>query len=227
MKVLVIDVGGTNIKIRIPGRRTIIKIPSGPRLTPRRMVQLVRTAVAGSDYSVVSIGYPGPVVRGRPVREPMHLARGWVRFDFQKAFGCPVRVINDAAMQALGSYQGGHMLFLGLGTGLGSALITDGVVSPLELAHLPYKRDRTYEDYVGKAGLERAGKKKWRRYVADIARRLGDALVADYVVLGGGNAKLLRQLPPGTRLGTNSHAFIGGVRLWTMPHAKEHGLHVR
>ena len=227
MRVLVVDIGGTNIKIRVPGRRTIVKIPSGPTLTPGRMVQLVRAAAAGSDYSVVSIGYPGPVIRGNPVRDPMHLARGWVRFDFHKAFGCPVRIMNDAAMQALGSYRGGHMLFLGLGTGLGSALITDGVVAPLELAHLPYKNGRTYEDYVGKAGLERLGKKKWRRFVADVAQRLGAALVADYVVLGGGNAKLLRELPRGMVLGSNTHAFIGGVRLWTMPRAKGPSLRVR
>jgi len=151
------------------------------------------------------------------VAEPHNLGRGWVGFDFRKAFGCPVKIINDAAMQALGSCRGGRMLFLGLGTGLGSALIVDGVLEPMELAHLPYKNGRTYEDYVGLAGLKRLGKKKWRRHVTDVVEQLENALQADYVVLGGGNAKLLNPLPPGTRLGANANAFIGGFRLWQTP----------
>jgi predicted NBD/HSP70 family sugar kinase len=213
-KILVIDIGGTSIKILGTGHRTPIKIPSGPRLTPAKMVKAVRQAVNGWSYSAVSIGYPGPVSHGRPVREPAHLGRGWVRFDYRRAFGRPVKVINDAAMQALGSYRGGRMLFLGLGTGLGSALIVDGVIAPMELAHLPYKKGRTYEEYVGKAAMARLGKKKWRRYVGDVATRLRAALVADDMVIGGGNAKLLRTLPRGARRGQNWHAFTGGYRLW-------------
>jgi len=213
-KILVIDIGGTSIKILGTGHRAPIKIPSGPRLTPARMVKEVREAVDGWSYSAVSIGYPGPVSRGRPVREPVHLGRGWLRFDFERAFGCPVKVINDAAMQALGSYRGGSMLFLGLGTGLGSALIVDGVIAPMELAHLPYKKGRTYEEYVGKAAIARLGKKKWRQYVADVTARLRAALEADEVVIGGGNAKLLPRLPPGARRGGNGLAFTGGYRLW-------------
>ncbi len=178
------------------------------------MAAAVRRAVAGWQYDAVSIGYPGPVLHGRPVTEPHNLGPGWVGFDFRKAFGRPVRVINDAAMQALGSYEGGRMLFLGLGTGLGSALIVDGVLEPMELAHLPYKKGRTYEDYVGRAGLLRLGKKKWRSAVADVVKKLKAALQADYVVLGGGNAKLLKTAPAGAKLGDNSNAFRGGCRLW-------------
>ena len=214
MKVLVIDVGGTHVKLQSTGHRVVVKIPSGPHMTPKQMVRMVQNAVDGWEYDVVSIGYPGPVVRGQPQREPKNLGRGWVRFNFHNAFDRPVKIINDAAMQALGSYRGGRMLFLGLGTGLGSALIVDGVLAPLELAHLPYRKGRTYEEYVGRAGLERLGKKKWRSYVNDVTKRLSAALEADYVVLGGGNAKLLRDLPDGARLGTNRHAFIGGYRLW-------------
>jgi polyphosphate glucokinase len=214
MKILVIDIGGTSIKLMATGRRVPVKIPSGPAMTPKKMVTLVRAAVAGWDYSVISIGYPGPVKNGKPVTDPKNLGRGWVRFDFQKAFGCPVKVFNDAAMQALGGYKGGRMLFLGLGTGLGTTLIIDGVVAPMELAHLPYKHGRTYEDYLGKAGLERSGKQRWRRHVADVTMRFRAALEADDVVIGGGNAKLLRALPDGVRLGHNGHAFLGGYRLW-------------
>jgi predicted NBD/HSP70 family sugar kinase len=213
MKILVIDIGGTHIKITATGRRTRLKVPSGPDLTPRQMVAAVGAATAGWKYDAVSIGYPGPVIHGLPVREPHNLGGGWVGFDFKKAFGCPVKIINDAAMQALGSYEGGRMLFLGLGTGLGSALVVEGVVEPMELAHLPYKK-RTYEDYAGLAGLKRLGKKKWRRHVEDIVMLLKNALQADYVVLGGGNARLIEKLPPGTRLGDNSNAFRGGFRLW-------------
>ena len=187
-------------------------------LTPKKMVAEVRKAAADWSYDAVSIGYPGPVVHGRPVSEPHHLGRGWVGFDFKKALGRPVKVVNDAAMQALGSYQGGRMLFLGLGTGLGSALIVDGVLEPMELAHLPYKKGRTYEDYVGLAGLKRLRKRKWRRHVEDVVQQLKTALQADYVVLGGGNAKLMKKLPPGVRLGDNSKAFLGGYRLWKPPH---------
>jgi polyphosphate glucokinase len=162
----------------------------------------------------VSIGYPGPVAHGRPISNPSHLGGGWMGFDFGRAFGCPVKLINDAAMQALGSYRGGRMLFLGLGTGLGSALIVDGVVEPMELAHLPYKKRRTYEEYVGTSGLKRSGKKKWRRQVMEVIAMLKRAVQADDVVIGGGNAKLLRALPRGVRLGTNANAFAGGYRLW-------------
>ena len=214
MKVLVIDIGGTTIKVLATGHRKPLKIPSGPRMTPKRMVRLVRGAVGEWDYSAVSIGFPGPVKNGRVIKEPKNLGRGWVRFDFSKAFGCPVKVINDAAMQALGSYKGGRMLFLGLGTGLGSTLIVEGVSVPMELAHLPFKNGRTYEEYLGKAALARFGKKKWRRHVAEVTKRLSAAFEADDVVLGGGNVKQLRRLPPGVRPGSNRHAFLGGYRLW-------------
>lgn len=214
MDILVIDVGGTHIKVLATGRKKPLKIRSGLKMSAKEMVRAVRQATTDWQYSVVSIGYPGPVLHGKPVTEPRNLGDGWVGFDFKKAFGCPVRVINDAAMQALGSYKGGRMLFLGLGTGLGSALIVDGVLEPMELAHLPYKKGRTYEQYVGKAGLKRFGKKKWRRHVADVITRLKATLEADDVVIGGGNAKSLRALPKGVRLGSNANAFIGGYRLW-------------
>ncbi len=216
-RVLVLDIGGTHVKALSTGHRRHAEISSGPALTPRKMVAALRKAVAGWKYDAVSIGYPGPVLHGRPVAEPHNLGHGWVGFDFRKAFGRPVKIINDAAMQALGSYRGGRMLFLGLGTGLGSALIVDGVLEPMELAHLPYKKDRTYEDYVGLAGLKRFGKKKWRRHVADVVEQLKTALQADYVVIGGGNARLLKRLPPGSRLGDNVNAFSGGFRLWQTP----------
>lgn len=215
MKVLVVDVGGTSIKVSATGRRVPVKIPSGPHLTPRRMVTLVREATRGWDYGAVSIGFPGPVKNGRPAREPHNLGRGWRRFAFDRAFDRPVRIVNDAAMQALGSYRGGRMLFLGLGTGLGTTLIVDGVVAPMEVAHLPYKKGRTYEDYVGKAGLKRLGRTRWRRHVADVTERLAAAFVADDIVIGGGNAKLVRRLPAGARRGDNRRAFTGGYRLWS------------
>ena len=214
MKVLVIDVGGTAIKLLATGHRNPLKIPSGPTLTPRRMVKLVRRAASDWEYDAVSIGYPGPVRNGKPVKEPKNLGRGWVRFDFKKAFGCPVKVINDAAMQALGSYRGGRMLFLGLGTGLGTALIVEHVIVPMELAHLPFKKGRTYEEYLGKAAFKRTGKRKWRRRVAEVTKRLRDAMDVDDVVLGGGQVKHLRRLPPGARAGSNRLAFVGGRRLW-------------
>ena len=213
-KILAIDVGGTHVKVLATGRRKPLEIPSGPKMTAKQMVRDVREGTTGWRYSVVSIGYPGPVLHGKPVSEPANLGGGWVGFDFKKAFGHPVRVINDAAMQALGSYKGGRMLFLGLGTGLGSALIVDGALEPMELAHLPYKKGKTYEDLVGEAALRRFGKKKWRGYVTDVVTRLQAALEADDVVVGGGNAKLLRSLPKGVRLGSNANAFIGGYRLW-------------
>ncbi|WHZ14356.1 MAG: Polyphosphate glucokinase [Nitrospira sp.] len=214
MKVLVVDVGGTHVKILASGQQTVRKFRSGPALTPKQMLAGVLKASKGWAYETVSIGYPGPVLHGEVYAEPKHLGPGWVGFDFKTAFGCPVRVINDAAMQALGGYEGGRMLFLGLGTGLGSALIADKVIMPMELAHLPYKKGGTFEDYVGRRGLERLGKKKWRRTVEDVVVRLKSALVADDVLLGGGNAKKLKRLPEGVRLGGNAHAFLGGQRLW-------------
>lgn len=217
MKILVIDVGGTNIKVLGPRRNELAKIPSGTKMTPRKMVKEVRALVAGRKYSSISIGYPGSVIHGRPMGEPHNLAHGWVGFDFAKAFGCPVKVINDAALQALGGYNGGRMLFLGLGTGLGSALIVEGLVEPLELAHMPYRKGRTYEDYVGIRGLVRLGKKKWRRHVFKVVDQLKTAMQADYVVIGGGNARLLSELPADVRQGKNSNAFIGGCRLWQEP----------
>jgi polyphosphate glucokinase len=215
--ILVIDVGGTNIKVLATGRKEPVKIPSGPNMTAKKMVREVRDVTKDWNYSVVSIGYPAPVVHGRPLSEPHNLGGGWVGFDFRKAFGHPVKIVNDAAMQALGIYQGGRMLFLGLGTGLGSAMIVEGILEPMEVAHLPYKKGRTYEDYLGLRGLKRLGKKKWRRSVVRVAERLKSALEAEYVVLGGGNAKLLKSLPPGCRLGNNSTAFTGGCRLWDEP----------
>jgi predicted NBD/HSP70 family sugar kinase len=213
-KILVIDVGGTNVKVLVTGQKEPVKIPSGPKMTARKMVKDVRKVAAGWEYAAVSIGYPGPVIHGRPLCEPHNLGGGWVGFDFQKAFGRPVKILNDAAMQALGIYKGGRMLFLGLGTGLGSAMIVDGLLEPMEVAHLPYKKGHTFEDYLGVRGLQRLGKKKWRRNVADVVGQLKTALEADYVVIGGGNAKQLKELPPGARLGDNSTAFIGGFRLW-------------
>jgi predicted NBD/HSP70 family sugar kinase len=213
--ILVIDVGGSHIKMLATGHRQRLKIESGPKMTAEAMVHAVQQATRGWDYSMVSIGYPGPVLHGKPVAEPHHLGEGWVGFTFTKAFGCPVRIINDAAMQALGCYKGGRLLFLGLGTGLGSALIVRGVIEPMELAHLPYKKGRTYEDYVGNAGRKRSGNKKWRRHVADVVTRLKVALEVDDVVVGGGNAKHLRALPEGVRLGSNADAFAGGYRLWS------------
>jgi polyphosphate glucokinase len=221
VKTLVIDVGGTNVKLLATGRRTPVKIPSGPRLTPQRMVREVRAATADWDYAAVSIGYPGPVVNGRPAKEPRNLGRGWVKFDFKKAFGRPVRIVNDAAMQALGSYDGGTMLFLGLGTGLGSTLILDGVMVPMELAHLPYRKGKTYEEFLGEAAMIEMGKRDWRREVAAVCGLFIDAFSADYVVLGGGNAKRLKELPPGTRLGDNANAFKGGFRLWAGPNGSK------
>jgi predicted NBD/HSP70 family sugar kinase len=214
VRVLVIDVGGSHVKVLATGRREPVKIPSSPSMTARAMVQAVRKATAGWKYEAVSIGYPGPVVHGKPLAEPVNLGGGWVRFSFERAFGCPVKMINDAAMQALGSYRGGRMLFLGLGTGLGSAMIVDGDLEPMELAHLPYK-SRTYEDYVGERGRKRLGKKKWRREVAAVIQLFKAAFEPEYVVVGGGNARLLKTLPRGVRLGENTNAFRGGFKLWS------------
>jgi polyphosphate glucokinase len=213
-RVLVIDVGGTNVKLLATGQKEPRKIPSGPEMTSRKMVSVVKDSVQDWKFDVISLGYPGPIINGHPLREPHNLGGGWVGFSFHKAFGCPVKIINDAAMQALGSYSGGRMLFLGLGTGLGSAMIVDGVLEPMELAHLLYKKGKTYEDYLGLRGLERLGKKKWCRHVAKIVEKLKVALEADYVVLGGGNSKKLKQVPPGARLGKNENAFLGGFRMW-------------
>jgi polyphosphate glucokinase len=218
MKILVIDVGGTHVKVRATSHKNQVEIQSGPKMTANKMVAAVRKIIAGWKYNVVTIGYPGPVLHGHIVSEPHNLGHGWVKFNFKKAFGRPVKIINDAAMQALGSYEGRRMLFLGLGTGLGSAMIVDGVLEPMELAHLPYKKGRSYEDYVGLAGLRRLGKKKWRRHVNDVVNQLKAALEADYVVLGGGNARLLKTLPPNTELGDNANAFRGGLRLWQKYH---------
>jgi len=214
MHVLVVDIGGTHIKVRATSHRQLVKIPSGPDMTPRAMVKAVREATSRWSYDAVSLGYPGPVLHGRIASEPRNLGTGWVGFRFSRAFARPVRIINDAAMQALGSYRRGRMLFLGLGTGLGTALVVDGVLEPMELAHLPYKKGLTYEDYVGKAGLRRLGKKRWRRHVAEVVAMLKAALEVNDVVIGGGNAKLLKRVPKGARLGNNRHAFLGGVRLW-------------
>jgi len=213
-KVLVVDVGGSHVKAQASGRRTEVRVDSGPELTPRQMADRILTATEGWQYDVVSIGYPGPVVRGRITREPHNLGRGWTRFDFERAFGCPVRVINDAAMQAIGSYQGKRMLFLGLGTGLGTTLIRDQVVIPLEIAHLPYEDGETYEDVVGDAGLKRIGVRRWRKHVANIVELMMNAVVADYTVLGGGNVRLLPTLPARARRGANANAIRGGMRLW-------------
>ena len=221
MKILVIDIGGTNIKVYATGHLEPVKIPSGPRMTPKKMVKEVKEATADWDYSAVSIGYPGPVAHGKPFHEPANLGAGWVGFDFGKAFGCPVKIVNDAAMQALGSYRGGRMLFLGLGTGLGSALIVDGVLEPMELAHLPYKHGKTFEDYVGAAALKRKGEKKWKKCVLEVVAQLKAALQTDYVVLGGGNSKRLSVVPRDIYLGDNSNAREGGFRLWQSEPARK------
>ena len=217
MKVLVVDVGGTHVKILASGQKERREFASGPTLTAKQMVFEVRKLAGDWSYDAVSIGYPGPVQRGRPIAEPINLGRGWVGFDFEKAFRRPVKVVNDAAMQALGGYKRGKMLFLGLGTGLGSTLVMDGIAEPMELGHLPYKKG-TYEDYVGVRGLTKHGQKKWQGYVADVVARLTGALEPDDVVLGGGNAKKLIKLPPGCRLGDNTNAFLGGFRLWEKEH---------
>jgi polyphosphate glucokinase len=213
VRVLAVDIGGTNVKILVAGEKEPRKFPSGPHFTPREMVAGVKKLVRGWTFEAVSVGYPGMVIHNHPVAEPHNLGRGWVGFDYRAAFGKPVKIVNDAAMQALGSYKGGKMLFLGLGTGLGSAVIAEGIVEPMELAHLPYRKG-TYEDYVGLRGLKKRGKKKWRRHVAKVVAQLTAALEPDDIVLGGGNVKKLKELPPGCRRGDNANAFLGGFRLW-------------
>jgi polyphosphate glucokinase len=211
--VLAIDVGGSHVKALVSCETVPRRADSGPAFTPEQMVEAVKDLAEGWTWEVVSIGVPTPVHGGRIVRDPVNLGTGWVGFDFGSAFGKPTRVVNDAAMQALGSYDGGTMLFLGLGTGLGSALVTDGLVQPMELGHLPYRK-KTFESYVGEAGLELRGKKRWRQDVVDVIERLSAALEPDYVILGGGNADKVRELPPSVRLGDNANAFVGGFRLW-------------
>jgi polyphosphate glucokinase len=215
-RILAVDIGGTHIKVLRSGLAATAerRVESGPRLTPVQMVKAVQAMAKGWKYDAVSIGYPGVVWHGRPIIEPQHLGRGWVGFDFAAAFGKPVRIINDAAMQAIGSYQGGRMLFLGLGTGLGSALILGGVIEPMELGRLPYRKGRSYEEYLGRTGLARLGKKRWRRAVFDVVEKLSAAFEVDYVVLGGGNVAKLKKLPPRVRAGDNTNAFTGGFRLW-------------
>jgi polyphosphate glucokinase len=216
MRVLAIDVGGTNVKVLATGQTEPRRFPSGPKMTAKKMVSGVKEITRDWKYDVVAIGYPGPVLVGRPAVEPHNLGRGWVGFNFRAAFGRPVKIINDAAMQALGGYRSGTLLFLGLGTGLGSALVVAGNVVPMELGHLSYKNG-TYEDYVGVRGLKRLGRKKWARHVEFGVARLIDALHPDDVVLGGGNAKKLKKLPAGCRKGENANAFLGGFRLWDEP----------
>ncbi|MBS0260357.1 MAG: ROK family protein [Planctomycetes bacterium] len=213
MNILTIDIGGSNVKFLMQGQEESRRFPSGPELTAQRMVSGVKDATVDWSYDVVSIGYPGPVLNGHPLAEPHNLGLGWTGFDYNGAFGCPVKIINDAAMQALGSYEGGKLLFLGLGTGLGSAMVVRGVVEPMELAHLPYRKG-TFEDYVGLRGLKRLGKKKWRNHVSQVVEVLQSALQPDYIVLGGGNAKKVKELPPGCRLGHNANSFLGGFKLW-------------
>ena len=217
--ILVIDVGGTHVKIMASGHREIRKMVSGPALTPRQMVTGVRKLAQGWAFDAVAIGYPGPVAHDHPTAEPHNLGGGWVRFDYRKAFGKPVRMVNDAAMQALGDYNGRKMLFLGFGTGLGTTLIVDGVLIPMELAHLPYRK-ATFEDYVGEQALLRQGKRKWRDNVEDVVSILSAALLPDDIVLGGGNAVHIKTLPPKCRRGENSRAFPGGFRLWAEAPAK-------
>ena len=221
MNVLVIDVGGTHIKVAATGQKKPRKVESGPKMTPSRMTKEVRKLVTDWRYQAVSIGYPGLVVDGRIASEPHNLGEGWLQFDFPAAFGMPVKILNDAAMQALGSYDGGRLLFLGLGTGLGSAMIIDGALEPMELAHMVFRRRRTFESYLGRAGLERLGKRKWRRRVREAVDRLARALEPSDIVLGGGNVKKLDKIPRGCREGSNANAFIGGFRLWLPAHAEQ------
>jgi polyphosphate glucokinase len=212
--ILSIDVGGSHVKVMTDKKREKREFESGSGLTAKAMVRQVQELTKDWSYDVVSIGYPGPVVRDRPTTQPYNLGSGWKGFDFAKAFGCPTKVVNDALMQALGSYEGGKMLFLGLGTGLGSAMVVDGALVPMELGHLPYRKGKTFEDFVGEAGLKHHGKKKWAGFVDDVVGRLAAALQPKYVVLGGGNADKLGSLPDDTRLGNNANAFLGGFRLW-------------
>ena len=213
-RVLVVDVGGTHVKLLATDQTVERRFDSGPDMSAQQMVDRVKEVTSDWEYDVVSMGYPGPVAHDAPSKEPVNLGPGWVGFDYAAAFGKPTKIINDAAMQALGSYRGGRMLFLGLGTGLGSAMVVNGGVAPMELAHLPYKNGKTFEDYVGLRGLKHLGKKKWRRAVAAVVVVLSAALQPDDLAIGGGNAKFLNELPPGARMVENSNAFIGGFRLW-------------
>jgi predicted NBD/HSP70 family sugar kinase len=219
LKILVVDVGGNNVKLLATGHEDVKKVPSGPDLTPQKMMEGIREIIPDWEYEVVTVGIPTPVRDDHLVDEPVNLGTGWVDFDYEGAFGRPVRIINDAAMQALGSYEGGRMLFLGLGTGLGAALILEGLVQPLEIAHLSYKDGKTYEDLVGKRGQQRMGKKEWRKVVNQMVEDLYAAFQVDEVVLGGGNSKQLKEIPEMARLGSNRNAFAGGFRLWTDPMA--------
>ena len=216
--VLVIDVGGTHVKFRVGEQGEGQAFESGPSMTPGRMVRRLRKLLDGQRYDAVSIGYPGLVYHGRIAADPHNLGKGWVGYDFAAALGRPVRLINAAAMQAIGSYRGGRMLFIGLGTGLGATLIFDGVVEPTEVGHMPYKHGRTFEEYVGERGREHLGNRRWRKAVCQVIADLNAAFEADYIVLGGGNARRLKKLPPGVRLGSNEHAFSGGLRIWD-PHS--------
>jgi hypothetical protein len=213
-KILVIDIGGSHVKCVATDHDAPARFESGPKLTPHEMMKQLGKITQGWRFDAVSIGYPGVVRHGKVAREPHNLGTGWVGFDFEAAFGCPVRIINDAAMQALGSYEGDKMLFLGLGTGLGSALIIDGTIVAMELGHLHFRKGRTYEDYLGKQGRKQLGKAKWRSKVLRVVEGFRRALLPDYIVLGGGNASHLNHLPPHTRLGDNAHAFVGGFRIW-------------
>ena len=213
VKILVIDVGGTYVKVLASGASEPRSFSSGPTLTAKQMVEGVKRIAGDWNYDAVSIGFPGPVLRGRPIAEPHNLGKGWIGFDFNSAFGCHVKLVNDAAMQALGSYKNGKMLFLGLGTGLGSAMIVDGIVEPMELGHLPFRKG-TYESHVGDHALKKKGAQRWGRLVADVVALFTAALEPDEVVLGGGNVKRLRKLPPKSRAGDNRNAFLGGFRLW-------------
>jgi hypothetical protein len=212
-RILVLDVGGTHVKVYPPGGSRIV-IPTGPAMTPQRLVQAVRKSLGGAPFDSVSMGYPGRVTDGRIVGDPTHLAPGWIGFNFQRAFGKPIHILNDAAMQALGGYRGGRMLFLGLGTGLGSAMVVLGELQPMELAHLPWKKGKTFEDYVGEPALHAVGRKKWQKEVFEVVETLSLALEPDYVLLGGGNVRKLKKLPPGARAGNNRDAYTGGLRLW-------------
>jgi polyphosphate glucokinase len=226
MRVLVVDIGGTNVKILATGQKEPRKTPSGPKLTPKKMVAEVKALAGEWKYDAVAIGYPGRVVDGRIAVEPNNLGRGWVGFDFESAFGRPVRIMNDAAMQALGSYKRGLLLFMGLGTGVGAAIVADGVVIPLELAHFPFKSG-TYETYLGVKALRRLGRRKWQKHVEFTAARLFEAFHPDDVVLGGGNAKKLKKLPGGCRLGSNAFAFAGGFLLWQHPSSRRQPTRVK
>lgn len=224
MNILGVDIGGTNVKFRSQRHEEVIKVPSGPAMTPDIMMAAIDKLTADWKYDRVSVGFPGPVIHDKPLLEPHNLGKGWVRFDFQKAFGGkPLKLLNDAAMQALGSYHGGRMLYLGLGTGLGSAMVVDGSVQAMELAHLPWKNRRSYEDYLGKAGLERKGRKAWERNVLKVIEMMSNAMECDSVVLGGGNAKLMKELPPNVTIGSNDNAFKGAFLLWEGGHRRSSG----